>query len=808
MSDDKGKAPADKLERFPGEQDAMVLNFVSTSDCAALLSPIDESPIAISFILTTARVVALPVSPDLNPIQVPIAMLESWVGGKEGNFFTLELNTKHVWSFKFGFRRDVEAVSAKRALDSLKATKLSQLAAFDLGNGRLKDLSPEENFGWNMYDEDEELERQLTLRPGSERLDATDPAAGVGKDLRPWYRATNLGQADNTFGTIPTYPLKIVEPTSCSDEFLSTCLGGRSRGRIPAISYVHLGTGACLARSSQPLTFKSKQQRADDANLLLYLSNPYTAASAQPRITETPQASPQRLQSPTRRQSSWVPPPSLNDEPPEDTSSPAGSPPNRQRPETESMTSNPSFTRGRPNIARTIQVQDLRPMAAATGNMAAGGGYESGAFYEHCKVSFAGIDNIHGVTASWTKLRQLIVSHSGRNYKSDFYKEWDETKWIDHIQKILVASSRMAEFLDKGESVLAHCTDGWDRTSQTTSIAMLLLDPFYRTIHGFGILIEKEFCSFGHKFAERCNHMLTGTVFCAPDNVVATDVDPNGTPKIQVSPIFVQWLDCVYQVVRQFPSYFEFTPKLLEFLNENVYSCFYGTFLTNTAKERLFEGIRLNTISIWTEVERLVAMERNGERRLSIVNPMYDSKTAAKYIRKEVNCGIQRLQPSVSSKRLVFWEEFYLKHDGDCFKLAMPKHQWPQDVVEDGTFEVPARVKQNEVTILHDEVVEKAKQRRLAEIRFTEDLLPRLQVQRPTQAPTTGDGSVVVRPQPEKSKECRRCRDKFGWFNSAQHCQQCFQAFCSKCLRCGPPTYQKLCDSCYTFQEVEAPPSD
>lgn len=34
-------------------------------------------------------------------------------------------------------------------------------------------------------------------------------------------------------------------------------------------------------------------------------------------------------------------------------------------------------------------------------------------------------------------------------------------------------------------SVLIHCSDGWDRTAQTCALTCLLLDPYYRTLHGF-----------------------------------------------------------------------------------------------------------------------------------------------------------------------------------------------------------------------------------------------------------------------------------------------------------------------------------
>lgn len=50
------------------------------------------------------------------------------------------------------------------------------------------------------------------------------------------------------------------------------------------------------------------------------------------------------------------------------------------------------------------------------------------------------------------------------------------------------------------DNVIVHCSDGWDRTSQMSALAQIMLDPYYRTIHGFCVLIEKDWISFGHMF--------------------------------------------------------------------------------------------------------------------------------------------------------------------------------------------------------------------------------------------------------------------------------------------------------------------
>jgi hypothetical protein len=74
--------------------------------------------------------------------------------------------------------------------------------------------------------------------------------------------------------------------------------------------------------------------------------------------------------------------------------------------------------------------------------------------------------------------------------------------------------------------VLVHCSDGWDRTPQLIAVAQLLLEPYYRTLRGFEVLIEKEWLWFGHKLHVRCGHQ-----------------QPNPSDEGR-SPIFLQFLYC------------------------------------------------------------------------------------------------------------------------------------------------------------------------------------------------------------------------------------------------------------------------
>lgn len=58
----------------------------------------------------------------------------------------------------------------------------------------------------------------------------------------------------------------------------------------------------------------------------------------------------------------------------------------------------------------------------------------------------------------------------------------------------------------------------------------------------------------------------------------------------ETSPIMTQFLECVWQVMIQFPTSFQFNEHFLITLHDHLYSCQFGTFLGNCERERTEKG--------------------------------------------------------------------------------------------------------------------------------------------------------------------------------------------------------------------------
>jgi hypothetical protein len=246
---------------------------------------------------------------------------------------------------------------------------------------------------------------------------------------------------------------------------------------------------------------------------------------------------------------------------------------------------------------------DARPKVSARANKVKGKGFEHSAYYTSCKMYFMNIPNIHKIRASYEALKNITT-------RDDFLMLLHNSKWMSYIKNLLTAAKAVADFLIyQRASVLVHCSDGWDRTSQISSLAQVLIDPFYRTFHGFQVLVSKDWISFGHKFRDRGS--------CTSDS----------------SPIFVQFLDAVFQIMKQNPNDFQFSNTYLIFLAEAVYSGKYGTFMADSEKN--LKNFADKTVSVWKEESE------------DFFNPNYNQSTAE----------ILNIKTQVSS--LAFWDYFY-----------------------------------------------------------------------------------------------------------------------------------------------------
>lgn len=225
---------------------------------------------------------------------------------------------------------------------------------------------------------------------------------------------------------------------------------------------------------------------------------------------------------------------------------------------------------------------DARPKKNAIANKAKGGGYENEGNYPKATIQFMDIDNIHVMRESMNKVCWLCARMISQPDDDDYHASLLSTGWLKNVRYVLLAANKIKDYLVDGVGIIVHCSDGWDRTPQLTALAQLLLDPYYRTRNGFACLVEKEWLSYGHKFQERVGH---------------ASKEYNDSER---SPIFMQFLDCVYQIMLQFPCSFEFNTYFIEYLGLNLFSNLYGTFFYNTEKDRVESRVRTKTPSIWS----------------------------------------------------------------------------------------------------------------------------------------------------------------------------------------------------------------
>lgn len=256
-----------------------------------------------------------------------------------------------------------------------------------------------------------------------------------------------------------------------------------------------------------------------------------------------------------------------------------------------------------------ILIVDARSYTAAWANRAKGGGFEATDTYINSDVVFMGLPNIHNIRYSFFQLRQLLNSSTDPNI---FLQTLQSTLWLQYIGQLFTATEQCLKALCfDAVSVLVHCSDGWDRTTQIVSLCMLISDPFYRTFEGFEQLIQRQWVEFGHKFGDR------GGVLNSDEN--------------EKSPVFLQFLDCVYQLWEKNSDRFEFNRRYLMKLLQHTFSGLFGTFLFNSICEaRKYEcdpNLEVNKQKCYQVWDYL------GRHNIEFHNPAYNKKHAKGMLR-------------------------------------------------------------------------------------------------------------------------------------------------------------------------------
>ncbi|XP_058632643.1 myotubularin-related protein 3 isoform X2 [Onychostoma macrolepis] len=363
------------------------------------------------------------------------------------------------------------------------------------------------------------------------------------------HSAWRISTINSNYRLCASYPEQIIVPAAVTDQELEKVAAFRSWKRIPAVVYRHQSSGAVIGRCGQPEVSWWGWRNADDEHLVQAIAK----ACVTDQAANTAQANGSCVHHHV--------PGELSDSDPHTANGSAEVEPKATPPQ-------------------KLLIMDARSYAAAVANRAKGGGCECPEYYPSCEVMFMGMANIHSIRKSFQSLRTLCGQVPD---PVNWLSALEGTKWLQHLSLLLKASLLVVNALDRDRRpVLVHCSDGWDRTPQIVALSKLLLDPFYRTIQGFQVLVETEWLDYGHKFADRCGH------------------GENADDLNERCPVFLQWLDCVHQLQRQFPCSFQFNEAFLVKLVQHTYSCLFGTFLCNSVKEREAHCVQEKTCSVWS----------------------------------------------------------------------------------------------------------------------------------------------------------------------------------------------------------------
>ncbi|EKF30469.1 hypothetical protein MOQ_005717 [Trypanosoma cruzi marinkellei] len=473
-------------------------------------------------------------------------------------------------------------------------------------------------------------------------------------------RQWRLSCVNSRYEHFSSYPAKFVVPSSLEDDELVQSADLRARGRVEALSYYYSNTGAGIVRAAQPAavnicasaskidvlksyrrasgmrvcTFDLRSRIRAYANTIIgggfrimetgrycSLANIHTVREAYEALSTAVLDNNPTFLAVMRAAGNMATSRKDNTAP----ATPSVGLSNVESPEkaaTAWIEHIHGLLRTATEAARLIagvSEEDALP-PAATGTAA--GGAPLNIMYSLGSVSANGFNsagtNVGGLNDRfiprsstlyvWTRaFRPIPFRTGGGSSGAAAAGGGGAPRWLEQQQQNVQSppSYTQPDNRKNARLVIVNCSDGWDRTTQVCALTELLLDPYFRTVEGFITLLEKEFVSFGHPCLLRSSTL--GSHSDRSTGATVTDggfIDIHDSCRIptsencQSSPIILQFLDAVHQLLRLYPHCFEFTEAFLLLIVDLMHAGILGTFAVNCEADVYRWGIEHQTLSL------------------------------------------------------------------------------------------------------------------------------------------------------------------------------------------------------------------
>uniref|UniRef100_A0A8C9KXB2 Myotubularin related protein 12 n=1 Tax=Serinus canaria TaxID=9135 RepID=A0A8C9KXB2_SERCA len=180
------------------------------------------------------------------------------------------------------------------------------------------------------------------------------------------------------------------------------------------------------------------------------------------------------------------------------------------------------------------------------------------------------LPSLQDIQTAYTRFKQLfLIDNSTDFWATDvkWFSLLESTNWLEIIRRVLKKAIEVAECLEiQHTNVLLIEESATDLCCVISSLVQVMMDSYSRTKSGFQSLIQKEWVIGGHSFLDRCNHLHKS--------------------EKEEAPVFLLLLNCVWQLVQQYPPAFEFTETYLTVLSDSLYVPIFSTFFFNSQHQR------------------------------------------------------------------------------------------------------------------------------------------------------------------------------------------------------------------------------